>query len=179
MSVRDARRSQPHPPSRAGFSLTEGDLIVGKNQGSVIGTLVEHQTRLIRLMHLPARDADSLRTVIATALGDLPPTLVRSITRDQGIEWRATSISPPTSAHQSTFATPARLGSARAMRTPTGCYANTSPRAPTLTGTHPSTPRRRGRDKQPATPHSRRPQSRTTFHRAASLTRSSTVCDDD
>ena len=64
----------------------EGDLIVGKNQGSVIGTLVERQTRLIRLLHLPNRDADSLRTAITASVADLPVSLVRSITWDQGIE---------------------------------------------------------------------------------------------
>ena len=51
-----------------------------------IGTLVERQTRLIRLMHLPTRDADSLRIAIATTMGGLPSNLIRSITWDQGIE---------------------------------------------------------------------------------------------
>jgi transposase, IS30 family len=47
---------------------------------------VERQTRLVRLMHLPARDADALRIAIADTMSDLPVTLVRSITWDQGIE---------------------------------------------------------------------------------------------
>jgi len=34
-------------------------LIVGKNQGSAIGTLVERQTKFVRLAHVPSRDADS------------------------------------------------------------------------------------------------------------------------
>jgi len=37
-------------------------------------------------MHLPARDADSLRIAIATTVGGLPSNLIRSITWDQGIE---------------------------------------------------------------------------------------------
>jgi transposase, IS30 family len=74
------------PGDRSQAGHWEGDLIVGKNQASAIGTLVERQTRLIRLLHLPGRDADSLRASITVALGDLPPTLVRSITWDQGIE---------------------------------------------------------------------------------------------
>ncbi len=64
----------------------EGDLIIGKTQVSAIGTLVERQTRLIRLMHLPARDADALRIAIVNTMSDLPVTLVRSLTWDQGIE---------------------------------------------------------------------------------------------
>lgn len=74
------------PSDRSQTGHWEGDLIVGKNQGSVIGTLVERQTRLIRLLHLPNRDADSLRTAITAAVADLPVSLVRSITWDQGIE---------------------------------------------------------------------------------------------
>lgn len=73
-------------PSWAIDSLTEGDLIIGKNQASQIGTLVERQTRLIRLIHLPARDADALRIAITDTMSDLPVTLIRSITWDQGIE---------------------------------------------------------------------------------------------
>jgi IS30 family transposase len=78
------RPFEPSDRSQAGH--WEGDLIVGKNQGSVIGTLVERQTRFIRLLHLPARDAGSLHIAITAAVSDLPPTLFRSITWDQGIE---------------------------------------------------------------------------------------------
>ena len=78
------RPFEPSDRSQAGH--WEGDLIVGKNQGSVIGTLVERQTRLIRLLHLPSRDADSLRVAISASVADLPASLVRSITWDQGIE---------------------------------------------------------------------------------------------
>jgi transposase, IS30 family len=74
------------PADRSQPGHWEGDLIVGKNQSSVIGTLVDRQTRLIRLMHLPTRDADALRIAITDTMSDLPVTLVRSITWDQGIE---------------------------------------------------------------------------------------------
>lgn len=35
---------------------------------------------------LPLRDANAVRAAITATLGDLPPTLIRSITWDQGIE---------------------------------------------------------------------------------------------
>jgi IS30 family transposase len=71
----------------------EGDLIVGKNQGSAIGTLVERKTRMVRLLHLPSRDGESLHAALQACLGDLPRTLLRSITWDQGTEMaRHTSI---------------------------------------------------------------------------------------
>ncbi|WP_240483256.1 MULTISPECIES: IS30 family transposase, partial [unclassified Mycobacteroides] len=72
--------------SNPGTAPRSDPYIVGKNQRSAIGTLVERQTRLIRLMHLPTRDADSLRIAIATTMGGLPSNLIRSITWDQGIE---------------------------------------------------------------------------------------------
>lgn len=52
-------------PAEAGH--WEGDLIVGKNQGSAIGTLVERQTRVVRLLHLPLRDSDALAIAMAAA----------------------------------------------------------------------------------------------------------------
>uniref|UniRef100_UPI0038B2730E IS30 family transposase n=1 Tax=Nakamurella panacisegetis TaxID=1090615 RepID=UPI0038B2730E len=75
----------PHDRSEAGH--WEGELIVGSQQGSVIGTLIERQTRLIRLLHLPSRDADALRRAISDRMADLPASLLRSITwGHQGIE---------------------------------------------------------------------------------------------
>ena len=72
--------------SRAVLSLTEGDLIIGRDQGSAIGTLVERSTRLVRLLHLPRRDGDTLHHALQDRLGELPATLRRTITWDQGTE---------------------------------------------------------------------------------------------
>jgi transposase, IS30 family len=78
---------RPFPPDdRAEAGHWEGDLIIGKDQQSAIGTLVERQTRLVRLLHLPQRDGDTLHDALHTRLGDLPSTLRRSITWDQGTE---------------------------------------------------------------------------------------------
>ena len=61
-------------------------MIIGKDQQSAIGTLAERQTRLVRLLHLPQRDGDTLHDALHTRPGDLPPGLRRSITWDQGTE---------------------------------------------------------------------------------------------
>jgi IS30 family transposase len=41
---------------------------------------------MIRLLHLPRRDGDSLHTALTARMGDLPAELLRSITWDQGSE---------------------------------------------------------------------------------------------
>lgn len=78
---------RPFPPEdRAEAGHWEGDLIIGKDQQSAIGTLVERQTRLVRLLHLPQRDSETLHDALEARLGALPPGLRRSITWDQGTE---------------------------------------------------------------------------------------------
>ncbi len=78
---------RPFPPEdRSIAGHWEGDLIIGKDQRSAIGTLVERQTRLVRLLHLPQRDGDTLHRVMTARLADLPSGLLRSITWDQGTE---------------------------------------------------------------------------------------------
>jgi len=78
------RPFRPEDRSQAGH--WEGDLIIGKDQGSAIGTLVERQTRVVRLLHLPQRDGDALHDALKARMADLPATLLRTITWDQGTE---------------------------------------------------------------------------------------------
>jgi transposase, IS30 family len=78
------RPFRPEDRSQAGH--WEGDLIVGKDQGSAIGTLVERQTRMVRLLHMPHRDSDTLHAALTARMAGLPPVLLRSITWDQGTE---------------------------------------------------------------------------------------------
>src|SRR5712671_3448340 len=61
----------------------EGDLIMGKNNRSAIGTLVERTTRYVLLLHLPA---GHVRDSLVDAISTLPAHLKRSLTWDQGIE---------------------------------------------------------------------------------------------
>ncbi|MDQ6873624.1 MAG: IS30 family transposase [Actinomycetota bacterium] len=74
------------PEDRSEVGHWEGDLIVGKDQRSAIGTLVERRTRLVRLLHLRQRDGDTLHEALKTRMAGLPTGLLRSITWDQGTE---------------------------------------------------------------------------------------------
>jgi transposase, IS30 family len=65
----------------------EGDLIIGGNLKSAVGTLVERSTRYVLLLHLPGgRDAHLVEQAMRKAIGTLPAELARTITWDQGKE---------------------------------------------------------------------------------------------
>ncbi len=65
----------------------EGDLIVGKDNGSAIGTLVERSTRYLMLMHLPhGRSAEVVRDALQRTVARIPAHVMRSLTWDQGSE---------------------------------------------------------------------------------------------
>ena len=65
----------------------EGDLIIGKNGASAVGTLVERMTRYLLLLHLPNdHGALAVEEAMRNAMATLPAELARSITWDQGSE---------------------------------------------------------------------------------------------
>ena len=65
----------------------EGDLIIGKNGKSAIGTLVERHSRFLMLLRLPhGRSADQVRKVLTREVQKLPEHLRQSLTWDQGKE---------------------------------------------------------------------------------------------
>lgn len=65
----------------------EGDLIIGKDGRSAIGTLVERSTRYVMLLHLAHdRTAESVREAITRKVPTLPDSLWRTLTWDQGKE---------------------------------------------------------------------------------------------
>jgi transposase, IS30 family len=65
----------------------EGDLIIGKNNGSAVGTLVERSTRYVLLLRLSdGYSAEKVRVAMTKAIRRLPAELTQSITWDQGKE---------------------------------------------------------------------------------------------
>ena len=65
----------------------EGDLIIGANSASAIGTLVERRTGFVMLLHLPNdHRAETVRDAIIAAVHRMPAALRRSLTWDQGVE---------------------------------------------------------------------------------------------
>lgn len=65
----------------------EGDLIIGKDGRSAIGTLVERATRYVTLLHLPGSySAEAVLTALTSTVQTLPAHLMRSLTWDQGTE---------------------------------------------------------------------------------------------
>jgi IS30 family transposase len=64
----------------------EGDLIIGKDHKSAIGTLVERSTRYLIITRLKAKDAESVRKAFAKAMNKLPESLTRTLTYDRGKE---------------------------------------------------------------------------------------------
>jgi len=68
----------------------EGDLVVGAAAGSAVATLVERSTRYLLLGHLPLeRTAEAVRDSLIAAFADLPSSLRRTLTWDQGAEMSA------------------------------------------------------------------------------------------
>ena len=83
----------PEAADRAVPGHWEGDLIIGKNGASAIGTLVERATRFVMLLHLPTGadgrvgyTALAVQEAMIAAMADLPATLKKTLTWDQGKE---------------------------------------------------------------------------------------------
>lgn len=64
----------------------EGDLIIGKDHKSTVGTLVERTTRFLLIVCLQGKDAESVRKAFAKAMKQLPESLTLSLTYDRGKE---------------------------------------------------------------------------------------------
>lgn len=64
----------------------EGDLILGKNRESAIGTLVERTTRFLIIVPLKKKDSTTVRKAFEKEFRKLPDNLKLSLTYDNGTE---------------------------------------------------------------------------------------------
>ena len=64
----------------------EGDLIMGKERASAIGTLVERTTRTIIIVPLKARDATTVRKAFEKEFKSIPAQMKKTMTYDNGTE---------------------------------------------------------------------------------------------
>jgi IS30 family transposase len=89
-TIRDMIMISERPPEVADRAVPghwEGDLILGKDGTSAIGTLVERSTRFCLLLHLPRRrDAATVAAAMTETMLELPAHLRKSLTWDQGKE---------------------------------------------------------------------------------------------
>lgn len=88
--IQDMVMISQRPPTvedRAVPGHWEGDLIIGKNCQSAIGTLVERSSRFTMLFKISGtHDAHTVRKALAKKMMTLPENLRKSLTWDQGIE---------------------------------------------------------------------------------------------
>lgn len=64
----------------------EGDLVMGKERASAIGTLVERTTRTIIIVPLKARDATTVRKAFEKEFKSIPTQMKKTMTYDNGSE---------------------------------------------------------------------------------------------
>jgi IS30 family transposase len=64
----------------------ESDLLIGKDQQSAIGTIVERTTRFVILVKLQNRTANEVRKAFANEFRELPEHMRKTLTHDNGLE---------------------------------------------------------------------------------------------
>lgn len=170
----DDRGFDPTDRSIAGH--WEGDLIVGPHNRSAIGTLVERQTRFVKLLHLPAHNSTELLHALVRTLNELPSPLRRTVTWDQGTEMAPAPRDHPGDRNENLLL---RLGKPVAARVEREREWAPSPVRPEVDGPLRSQRPRprpgRERTQQPASDHPRRSSPSRSLRDAASLRESPLV----
>lgn len=88
-TIKDPIRIDERPAEVMGREIPghwEGDLIIGKNRSSAIGTLVERTTRTIIMVPLKNKNAETVRTEFEKVFNRLPKIMKKSLTYDNGTE---------------------------------------------------------------------------------------------
>jgi IS30 family transposase len=88
-TIKDPIRIDERPEEVNGRAIPghwEGDLIMGKDRTSAIGTLNERSSRAVILVHLKKRDATSVRKAFEKEFRQIPAQMKKSLTYDNGTE---------------------------------------------------------------------------------------------
>lgn len=88
-TIKDPIRIDERPAEVKGREIPghwEGDLIMGKDHASAIGTLNERSSRTVVLVHLKAKDATSVRVAFEKEFRSIPRQMKKSLTYDNGSE---------------------------------------------------------------------------------------------
>ena len=75
-----------HIENRLEIGHWEGDLVIGKDQKSAIGTIVERKSRYTLIIKLKSRKADEVAKMFSKILNKLNPIFKKTMTYDNGIE---------------------------------------------------------------------------------------------
>ncbi len=88
-TIKDPIRIDERPEEVKGRLIPghwEGDLVMGKERSSAIGTLVERTTRTIIIVPLKARDAITVRKAFEKEFKSIPTQMKKTMTYDNGSE---------------------------------------------------------------------------------------------
>jgi len=88
-TIKDPVRIDERPDEVMGREIPghwEGDLIIGKDHTSAIGTLNERSSRTVIIVHLKAKDATSVRKAFEKEFRSIPAQMKKSLTYDNGSE---------------------------------------------------------------------------------------------
>lgn len=76
-----------HIEERKEIGHWEGDLVIGKDQKSAIGTLVERRLRYVMIIPLKSKSSEHVVEAFAKRLNALPAILRKTLTYDNGVEF--------------------------------------------------------------------------------------------
>ena len=88
-TIKDPVRIDKRPEEVNGREIPghwEGDLVMGKDRTSAVGTLNERSSRTVILVHLKARDATSVRKAFEKEFKSIPLQMKKTLTYDNGTE---------------------------------------------------------------------------------------------